>query len=127
MKEFIIEKSNYLSLFWMILIFIGSSIPSSTLPGNLPPDYVSHFLEYFVLGFFINTWISTKLIKKGPIIAIILSILLCSFYGLLDEIYQSLIPGRVCDPRDWITDSIGSSIGAIVAFLFLGLYKNVRQ
>ena len=126
MKDFLIKKSGYLSLLWMILIFTASSIPSTTLPNNLPPDYISHFLEYFIFGFLLNTWISTKVIKKKPTIAIILSMVICSLCGMMDEFYQSLIPGRVCDPRDWVTDSIGGSIGAIFAFIYLGLYKNAR-
>ena len=44
------------------------------------------------------------------------AILFSAVYGIIDELHQSLIPGRSCDILDWIADILG-------AFLSFFVYK----
>ncbi len=41
----------------------------------------------------------------------LLSILICIIYATSDEIHQILVPGRACQIRDVLIDSIGSITG----------------
>lgn len=43
-----------------------------------------------------------------------LSILLAAAYGLVDELHQSQVPGRVCSVLDWCSDLLGSVLGVIL-------------
>ncbi len=111
------EKSHILLIFWMTIIFIGSSIPGEDIPGDLPPDYVLHFLEYALLGFFSYLWVSSKIFTTNKVKALFFSFLIPSIFGIFDEFYQGFIPGRFKDPRDWLTDTLGGLFGAILCML----------
>jgi len=43
-----------------------------------------------------------------------LSVLLAAVYGLVDELHQSQVPGRVCSVLDWCSDFLGSMLGVIL-------------
>lgn len=83
-----------------------SSIPARDLPpgGFQNSDKVAHVLLYSGAGFVVQ-----HALGNVP-----LAVLAVSAYGALDEQYQRLIPGRNCDASDWIADSIGGIVGALV-------------
>lgn len=39
---------------------------------------------------------------------------LASLYGASDEFHQLSVPGRLCDPADWLTDTCGAALGAVL-------------
>jgi len=41
----------------------------------------------------------------------------CSLYGLSDEWHQSYVPGRQSDAMDWLADSIGGGLAAMMMFM----------
>lgn len=43
---------------------------------------------------------------------ICLAVAIASLYGITDEIHQIFVPGRFCDPLDWMTDTAGALLGA---------------
>lgn len=43
-----------------------------------------------------------------------LSIVLAAIYGLIDELHQSQVPGRVCSVLDWCSDVLGSVLGVML-------------
>ena len=74
----------------------------------------AHVSIYTILGIYTICFASTfeKLNEKENIKKkIIYSILFCIFYAITDEFHQSLVPGRSCEVRDILIDSIGSLIG----------------
>lgn len=40
---------------------------------------------------------------------------LASLYGVSDEVHQLFVPGRMCDPADWVTDTLGAALGACLS------------
>lgn len=42
--------------------------------------------------------------------AAVLAILITSAYGALDEFHQRFTPGRSCDVRDWMADTVGAAV-----------------
>ncbi len=46
------------------------------------------------------------------------AIALASLYGASDEFHQLFVPGRMCDPADWLTDTCGAALGSGLAALF---------
>lgn len=104
---------------WMGVIFALSSLPGSSVPAG---EYgsIGHFGGYMVLGalYFLalgghrNGWR-----------AVALAVLLASAYGVTDEFHQSFVPGRMPDPADWATDTLGALTGALATF---GLLRWLR-
>lgn len=105
--------------FWMLLIFFVSHQNNENLenPVNwfsqllenlniaIPFDKVAHFGVYGILG--ITAFIAWP---KSPLKAIAV----CVAYGLSDEIHQMFIPGRSCDPWDWLADSLGACVAVLL-------------
>jgi VanZ family protein len=98
-------------------ILAGSSVPGHKIPAafSLTPDKLIHCVEYFVLGIVLLRWLKGEFeIKTTPLI--ILTLVIGSAWGILDENYQRLIPGRNPDFWDWVLDTIGILIAAIVGY-----------
>ena len=74
----------------------------------------AHIFVYFVLSliafsFFYEFY---NLDKK----VIIFTIIFCFLYSITDEIHQYFIPGRSCEIRDILIDTISSSISACINY-----------
>lgn len=74
-----------------------------------------HFAEYLVFGvlLFHALWRSAP--QQRWWLLVIAAVAMASFYGVTDEFHQSFVPGRLCDPADWLTDTVGAAIGALGA------------
>jgi VanZ family protein len=113
-----------LTIEYALLIFLLSSIPSvSTLEDvpiaeymATPESAVEHAFEYLVLGFLVYLSLvrAHQFVGNGP--RYILSVVLCVIYGIIDEIHQNFVPGRVMSANDVIFDTIGALIGVTVAY-----------
>lgn len=91
-----------------LLVFVRMSIPTER----------SHLIEYGVLALLILEALQER-IKQGrkvPVPAII-AIVASSSIGVLDEIVQAWIPGRVSDPEDMLFNTLASAmaVGSSVA------------
>lgn len=109
---------------WMVIIFYLSHQPATNLEKMLPyfhrlfPAMQSfnwgHFLAYFILGLCMLLALGSKFNHwKGKGIVI----LLCTLYGITDEVHQLFVEGRHFDVGDIRNDAIG----AILAMLFVSL------
>ncbi len=95
---------------WMAAIFAVSSMRGSNLPGGFSVQ--AHFIEYLVLAALLYIALRES---RSPLAAALIAIAIASLYGVTDEIHQSFVPQRYPDPKDWLTDTIGASIGAFGA------------
>lgn len=99
-----------------VSIFILTSLPSESLPSVEISDKLNHFLAFFVLGFFLN--LTLKYQTKFPNLKkniLLITIIVASGYGLLDELHQLLVPGRSAEVLDWVADFIGALSGSLLA------------
>lgn len=122
------KSSTILMLLWMLLIFIMSSFDAteSANQSNFIVNIINnifkieniellsfiirklaHFTEYLILGFLTINMLNKNDISKKYL----LSILICIIYATSDEIHQIFVPGRACQIRDVLIDSIGSITG----------------
>jgi VanZ family protein len=91
-----------LCLYWLA-IFAGTHLPR--LPRSLPPidDKLAHFGAYFVLTTLMcHTAKSARRIRRFGVIGIV-----AMTYGAIDELTQTLVPGRTCDVWDYACDVSG--------------------
>jgi len=100
-------------LFVYILLIIGvSSIPGQAMPKSWFSwgweDKIYHMIEYSVLGIL-------AYLSYCDHVRYSFSLLVVSgfSFGLFDELYQSLIPGRFPNAFDVIADGIGVTLGSI--------------
>ena len=98
-----------------ILILSISSIPGDSIPRFvlLSWDKLIHIIEYSILGFLSINSLSNE--SKNQII---IACLLCLCFAIMDEIWQSFIPGRFSSGLDVIADGIGIIIGSIFALRY---------
>lgn len=134
---------------WAVVIFFMSAHTGSDFDGAGPlaaikrwlvslaapifgPDtdivsVAAHFTEYLVFGVLLvlaarGTWPALDWGKLA-----LVAIALASLYAVTDEFHQSFVPGRVCDPADWLTDTLGAALGASAAVLALEKMLAKRQ
>lgn len=112
---------------WMIFIFIMSSFNSheSSQQSGVIVDFVAHilninnhellslivrklahFTEYLILGILI-----INLLKDYTNNPLFISIIICLIYATSDEFHQLFVPGRSCQLRDIMIDTLGSILG----------------
>lgn len=99
-----------LVLAWMAVIFRLSALSGSSIPGNF--GSYGHFGVYAVLG----ALVAFALRSPGmwPWAAAFASV-----YGVTDELHQLFVPGRMADPLDWVVDTLGAIVGALLVAWWL--------
>jgi len=94
-----------------VLIFIVSAIPGTNISGV--PEFanvIAHFTEYFVFAILLALALNSP--RRKLWLAGLLAVLIASAYGVSDEFHQLFVPGRHCDPMDWLVDTSGALLGA---------------
>lgn len=79
----------------------------------------AHFSEYVVLGALLCAALVQTRPEASGTALVVGAIVLASAYGAGDEFHQLFVPGRMCDPADWLTDTLGGTLGAAVLNLVL--------
>lgn len=72
----------------------------------------AHFGEYALLGFLLANALRQHMPLKRACLA---AIACASLFGASDEFHQYFVPERMCDPLDWLVDTCGASLGALIA------------
>lgn len=137
------KLSILLVFLWMLLIFLMSSFDAteSANQSNFIVNIINnifkieniellsfiirklaHFTEYLILGFLTINMLNKNDISKKYL----LSILICIIYATSDEIHQIFVPGRACQIRDVLIDSIGSITGVYLYKLISKRKKSIN-
>ena len=110
----------YLSLWlppiaWMGLIFLLSSLPVKAIPEAPPWSYVlAHFTEFFVLAALMLRAINGGLGQRAGLLTVAVAFALTIAYGMLDELHQAFVPGRVPDFFDICVDATGAAAACLL-------------
>lgn len=115
-----------LFLYWIVLFVLTS------LPGNISldlnvSDKIEHFGAYGLLSFLL--YLTLFFQKKYQFLAnnpATFTLLFASFYGMVDELHQMLVPGRFADIRDWTADFLGSLLAVLIAKFILVKLKQME-
>lgn len=121
-----------LVIYWLIL-FVATSLPVERLPSIGFTDKINHFIAYFILAVLVNLMLiyqrkSRFLFEKATVATIVI----CLFYGALDELHQMLVPGRFAETMDWVADALGAVAGILIIYFLINKlkyrleYKEVR-
>lgn len=105
-------RDGALLLTWCVIIFAISHQPSVPMPLSFPyADKLNHFIAYGVMGWL--AWNAFGHRCRG-VELFTLVIIFCSLYGVSDEYHQSFIEGRFSEVGDWVADTAGGAVSAIV-------------
>lgn len=102
------------ALSWAAVIFVLSSFPGSAYPqvGVWSADKFAHVAVYGALGLATAVALHRGVGLRSLTALFVWSVLLCTAYGVSDEIHQSFVPGRSPDVRDVVADFAGAVLGA---------------
>ncbi|HRN25734.1 MAG TPA: VanZ family protein [Ignavibacteriaceae bacterium] len=113
-----------LIIYWLIL-FLLTSLPSSSAITIGVSDKIEHFGAYGLLSgiLYLNLFFQNKfkVLKKYPAT---FTVLIASFYGLLDELHQLFVPGRSAEIFDWVADFSGAVVGVLITRYLLKKLQN---
>jgi len=102
-------------LLWAVFIFMLTSLPGVLFAGIRAPtntDKLVHCTMYGILGLLA----ARAALAARPRARIVLIVLVAiSLLAALDELHQHFIPGRSMDIRDWMADTIGATVGLMLA------------
>lgn len=106
---------------WAGVIFWFSTRPASQIPGRFAEE--GHLGEYAILGALLYFALRADLPRWR---AVGVAIAIASLYGVSDEFHQHFVATRTPDVMDWIADTVGASVGALVAVMLERL-RNARS
>jgi VanZ family protein len=98
---------------WLALQVTLTSLPGKAIPVALPHplDWAGHFCLYGGLGALIAR---AALLHRWPLRRLVWAGVLLSTWAALDELHQLFIPGRSAEVSDWLSDTLGASLGLYV-------------
>ncbi len=112
---------RYLALFYALLIFAVSAIPSLSAPplGIVFEDKIVHFFEFGVFSFllFLAFYHSGSEFVKRHVF--LLSSTIGIVYAVSDELHQKFVPGRTCEFFDFVADFLGIALVQLGIWLYL--------
>jgi VanZ family protein len=116
-----------LIVYWIFLL-LATSLPTTSLPSVAVSDKIKHFLAFFGLSILLSLTFmyqnKNQALKKYFLVAALIT---TSFYGLIDEIHQSFIPGRYCEFLDWAADSLGGVAGVLLVYFLIKKYNYAQS
>ena len=97
----------------MALIFFLSSLSEPTVAPPRRWDKVAHLALYAGLGAVVVRALAGG--WAGPVTAgsVAATVVICTLYGITDEVHQHFVPLRQADVFDVIADAAGGAIAAV--------------
>ncbi|MEW6097246.1 MAG: VanZ family protein [bacterium] len=112
---------------YMGVIFITSSIPGEALPEIRIWDKFLHLVEFGILSWLLGKAFRTSqkkiFIKQSAVLSIIITI----FYGITDEIHQSLVSSRYPEYYDGVFDGIGAVLAQMIFLIKIKIRKRQNE
>ena len=100
---------------WIAALLIESSGPPLPILGEVQGlDKVAHFLAFSCLGLLVCA-LSFKLSPRPAIPLFSIPLLIVTLFGIIEESYQMLVPGRASELLDLLADVCGALFAIILA------------
>ena len=106
-------------------IFLLSSLRASSFPKH--PEILNvavHGTEFLILAFLVARALTQSGLTMGFLETLLWATVICTTFGVLDELHQFSVPTREFDPVDIFVDTAGSIFGS---FLYLRLASSLSH
>lgn len=90
---------------------------------NAPMRKVIHASVYFVLAFFVMTFLNIIFDHKKYILSIIITLIICASFAASDEYHQTFVNGRTGQVLDVLIDTAGAIVGTMFYTTYHIVYK----
>lgn len=108
----------------MLAIVFASHQPRLPSPEGIPfSDKFAHFGAY---GLMATLWVRAFSATTTPGRAAMLGWLIASLFGVTDEFHQSFVPGRSTEVADWVADTSGAALAAVI-YRFWPAYRRLME
>ncbi len=112
---------------WMAVIFAASAWPRHGPPSAGGADKTLHLVAYAALTVLLfRCWWPTCRVPR-LVASVLYAATTAIVYGLLLELYQLRVPGRECQLSDFLANSAGVAIAALVMLHLVLLSANKRR
>ena len=113
-----------LLLYWLAIL-LGTHLPSGVVALPVASDKLQHVAAFLGLGFLL-AW--AGVLRRRPSLALYGGLFVLALaYGAVDELTQTLVPGRTADLRDWLADAAGAALGFALHRLALAGVQGWRR
>ena len=108
------------TLLYAVGIFGLSSIPDLRGPELpvIPFDKAAHVLEYTGFALLVTRSASYHFAKSSSRSQYLISWFIVAAFGAVDELYQSVVPGRTPDVVDFLADICGGGFAILLIWLW---------
>ncbi len=114
---------SFMIIGWIIALLIESSQPPLPLFGEIHGlDKLAHFFAFNILGL-LTCCLSFHTSHRQQIPLFSMPLLIASLFGVTEESYQMLIPGRASDLMDLLADVCGALFAIILANAIARIYR----
>lgn len=103
-------------------IYLSSQEHIEQMPTFWNADKVVHFFCFAGFSFWVAFACNIKSYKMTWLPTLIISL-----WAVTDEIHQSFTPGRDASVFDWIADTTGAFMGALIFVLVLTMFKALLE
>lgn len=100
------------AVLWAAVIFSLSSRPTLPSPEVVGFDKVAHFGAFALLALLVVLALRVRDVGRRG--SAWLSVAISCGYGVLDELHQSFVPGRIPDLFDLLADAAGAAVAVTV-------------
>jgi VanZ family protein len=107
------------ALLYVLAVFYAGSLPRVPMPGPAGADKLVHLLAFAVMQLLLFRAVRYELGRLGYKWQLLGAAALASFVGAALEVYQGALPHRSAELGDWIADTVGALLAAVVAWLLL--------
>ena len=115
-----LRRARFLAAAWGCFLLAVTSWPNppSIAAAGFPVDKVTHFGLYAVEAFLLFRAVGGTPQPGGAISRVVAIIGTMALWGMVDEVHQEWIPGRMMDSGDLVADVVGAVAGALLAATF---------
>ncbi len=119
------QLARYFTAILLLAMFIGTHLPSHSVPGFSIGDKLIHYSAYLALtvSALISWELSAGILRPSHFFVVWL---VGTLYGAFDEITQTPF-GRSCDGLDWLADIAGIVSGIVIYQLLRGFFFRWRS
>jgi hypothetical protein len=105
-----------------VLIFVLSSIPAENL-GSVGGSNINAIM-YHIIAFYAFALFLFIAVTEGKYLGLVYwGVIIALAYGILDELHQLFVPGRVASVGDVFLDGVGIAFALVVYLIYSEMRK----